>query len=81
MTIQATKINVGAYRGMPKDFIQQTISSKIAQQAAMERALLNQKYWDELLEKLRKMGGGGGGGGDSRFDRVVVSMQLMNFFK
>ena len=54
------------------------ISSKISFQASMEKAMLSQKYWDELLEKLRK-GGGGGGGGDTRFDRVAVSMQLMNF--
>ena len=54
------------------------ISSKIAFQASMEKAVLSQKYWNDLLEKLRK-GGGGGGGGDTRFDRVAVSMQLMNF--
>lgn len=57
----------------------QALASKIAFQANMERALLNQKYWDELLEKLRKMGGGGGGGNDTRFDRIAVSMQLMSF--
>ena len=53
-------------------------ASKIAFQAVLERALLNKKYWDELLDKLRKMGGGGGGS-DLRFDRIAVSMQLMNF--
>gem|GEM_PF-2353762 len=53
------------------------ISSKIAFQASMEKAMLSQQYWNELLEKLRK--GGGGGGGGSSFDRVTVSMQLMNF--
>ena len=53
------------------------ISSKISFQASMEKAMLSQKYWNDLLEKLRK--GGGGGGGDTRFDRVAVSMQLMNF--
>jgi len=45
--------------------------------AYLERSLLEKKYWDDLLEKLRKMGGGGGS--DPRFDRIAVSMQLMNF--
>ena len=53
------------------------VASKIAFTAQMERALLNNQYWDDLLEKLRKAGGGGGGG--SQFDRVTVSMQLISF--
>ena len=53
-----------------------SIASKIAFEASMQRAQLNQKYWDDILQKLRKAGGGGGG---SRFDRIIVSMQLMNF--
>lgn len=52
-------------------------ASKAAFNAAMQRAQTNQQYWNDLLEKLRKSGGGGGGG--SRFDRVTVSMQLMDF--
>ena len=55
-----------------------TIASKISFQATMERASLSQKYWNDLLEKLRKAGGGGGGS-DPKFDRVAVSMSLMNF--
>ena len=55
------------------------IASKAAFEANMERALTNKKYWDELLEKLRKSGGGGGGSNDSRFDRIAVSMMLTNF--
>ncbi len=57
----------------------QTNTSKAAFNTSMERALLSQKYWDELLEKLRRAGGGGGGGNDKRFDRVAVSMMLSNF--
>src|SRR3989338_833942 len=53
------------------------IASKAAFEASLQRSQLSQKYWDELLEKLRKAGGGGGG--SSNFDRVTVSMQLMNF--
>ncbi|MBI3590293.1 MAG: hypothetical protein HY094_02805 [Candidatus Melainabacteria bacterium] len=53
------------------------IASKIAFNASMEKAMLSQQYWDELLEKLRK--GGGGGGGSKSFDRVTVSMMLTNF--
>ena len=53
------------------------VASKIAFNAQMERTLLNNQYWNDLLEKLRKAGGGGGGG--SQFDRVTVSMQLMSF--
>lgn len=52
-------------------------ASKAAFNAAMQRAQTSQQYWNDLLEKLRKSGGGGGGG--SRFDRVTVSMQLMDF--
>ena len=54
-----------------------TVTQDNAFRAAMERALLNQKYWDELLEKLRKSGGGGGG--NKRFDKIAVSMMLTNF--
>ena len=53
-------------------------SSRIAFEASMQRAMQNQKYWDELLDKLRKSGGGGGGS-DKRFDRIAVSMMLTNF--
>ena len=52
------------------------VAAKSAFNTSLERALLSQKYWNELLEKLRK---GGGGSGSSSFDRVTVSMQLMNF--
>ena len=57
----------------------QSNAAKAAFTAGMERAQLSQKYWDELLEKLRKAGGGGGGGNDNRFDRIAVSMMLSNF--
>ena len=57
----------------------QTNTSKAAFNASMERAQLSQKYWEELLEKLRKAGGGGGGGNDKSFDRIAVSMMLSNF--
>ena len=53
------------------------IASKIAFEASMQKAQLNQAYWDELLEKLRKSGGGGGGG--SSFDKIATSMRFMNF--
>ena len=56
-----------------------TNAAKAALNTSMERAQLNQKYWDELLEKLRKAGGGGGGGSDNHFDRITVSMMLSNF--
>ena len=52
-------------------------ASKAAFNASLQRAQVSQQYWNDLLEKLRK--GGGGGGGGSRFDRVTVSMQLMDF--
>ncbi len=54
----------------------QNLTAKIMLNASMEKAQLNQRFWDELLEKLKK---GGGGGGGSSFDRVKVSMQLMDF--
>lgn len=54
-----------------------TIASKVAFEASMQKAQLNQAYWDELLEKLRKSGGGGGGG--SSFDKIATSMRFMNF--
>ena len=57
----------------------QTNASKAAFNTSMERAELSQKYWEELLEKLRRAGGGGGGGNDKRFDRIAVSMMLSNF--
>ncbi len=53
------------------------IASKIAFETSMQKAQLNQAYWDELLEKLRKFGGGGGGG--SSFDKIATSMRFMNF--
>ena len=56
----------------------QTNASKAAFNASMERAQLSQKYWEELLEKLRRAGGGGGGN-DKKFDRIAVSMMLSNF--
>lgn len=52
-------------------------ASKAAFNASLQRAQVSQQYWNDLLEKLRK--GGGGGGGGSRFDRVTVSMQVMDF--
>lgn len=45
----------------------------------MSRVIENKKYWDELLEKLRKSGGGGSG--DKGFDRIAVSMMLTNFLR
>ena len=57
----------------------QANASKAAFNAQMERASLSQKYWEEILEKLRKAGGGGGGGNDKSFDRIAVSMMLSNF--
>ena len=54
-----------------------SIASKASFQASMEKAMLSQRYWDDLLEKLRKSGGGGGD--NSKFDRITVSMQLMDF--
>lgn len=67
MAVQSVSLNVGA-------------GFKPAQrnQAYIDKALLEKKYWDDLLEKLRKSGGGGGGS-DPRFDRIAVSMQLSNF--
>lgn len=54
-------------------------ASKAAFNASMERTQVNQKYWDELLDKLRKSGGGGGSGSTNSFDRIAVSMMLSNF--
>jgi hypothetical protein len=51
-------------------------ASKVAFKATLDKAQISQKFWDDLLEKLRKAGGGGGGGS---FDRIKVSMQLMDF--
>ncbi len=56
--------------------LQQT-SSKIVFETSMQRAQLNQQYWEELLKRLRK--GGGGGGSNSQFDRIAVSMMMTNF--
>ncbi len=52
-------------------------ASKLSFEASMERSQLNQRYWDELLKKLRKSGGGSGG--SNQFDRIAVSMMLTNF--
>ena len=67
MAIELSKINY-----------QRSVVQKISFQASMERAVLNQRYWDEILEKLRKAGGGGSSS-DPKFDRIAVSMQLVNF--
>ena len=79
MAVQAITPHINHLRLVRNNDQSQVLASKIAFQANMERSLLNQKYWDELLEKLRKMGGGGGGGNDTRFDRIAVSMQLISF--
>ena len=79
MAVQAITPHINHLRLVRNNDQSQVLASKIAFQANMERSLLNQKYWDELLEKLRKMGGGGGGRNDTRFDRIAVSMQLMSF--
>ena len=55
----------------------QAKGAETALKASLERARLNNEYWEKLLEKLRKSGGGGG---DSKsFDRITVSMMLSNF--
>lgn len=57
-----------------------SVTSKVAYETALARSLENKKFWDELLEKLRRSGGGGGGS-DKRFDRIAVSMMLTNFLR
>ena len=57
----------------------QESTSKAVYLASLDRARLNQQYWEDLLEQLRKSGGGGGGGSDKRFDKIAVSMMLTNF--
>ncbi|OGI07873.1 MAG: hypothetical protein A3F80_00325 [Candidatus Melainabacteria bacterium RIFCSPLOWO2_12_FULL_35_11] len=74
MAVELNRISIGN-----RSLLQQSSVSKAALNASMERAELSQKYWNELLEKLRKAGGGGGGGNDNRFDRIAVSMMLNNF--
>lgn len=73
-----TRVSRSHYRGSVVSFDRvRESASKAAFNASMQRAVMNQKYWEDILEKLRKAGGGGGGG--SRFDRITVSMQLMDF--
>ncbi len=83
MAIQSITV-INAYRPVRRNASWQahkpTITqnvSKLSFEASMERAQLNQRYWDELLKKLRKSGGGSGG--SSQFDRIAVSMMLTNF--
>ena len=70
MSVQSINLNVGASL---------VLARKITFEASMERAIMQKKYWDELLEKLRKSGGGGSS--DKRFDRIAVSMMLSNFLR
>ena len=73
-----TRASRSHYRGSVVSFDRvRESASKAAFNTSMQRAIMNQKYWEDILEKLRKAGGGGGGG--SRFDRITVSMQLMDF--
>lgn len=53
------------------------VASKTSYEAALARSLESKKFWDELLEKLRKSGGGGG---DMRnLDKIMTSMMYMNY--
>ena len=65
----------GSYIG---NALGKSIAAKIAFEASLEKSMLSRKYWDELLEKLRKSGGGGSGS-SSKFDRIAVSMMLSSF--
>lgn len=89
MAVEVTKIQPTYYRGSSIYYLDikslqstsdklKSTSSKLSQEAAFLKALENKKYWDEILEKLKKSGGGGGSN-DRRFDRIVVSMMLTNF--
>lgn len=51
------------------------IASKASYEASLARALENKKFWDELLEKLRKSGGGGG----PKLDKIKTSLMFTNF--
>jgi len=91
MAVQLTKIPmaklpISSYKAASRGLVYQARSSgnvisfergkNIAFKASLDKAQISQKFWDDLLEKLRKAGGGGGGGS---FDRIKVSMQLMDF--
>lgn len=53
------------------------VASKTSYEAALAKSLEAKKFWDELLEKLRKSGGGGG---DMRnLDKIMTSMMFMNY--
>lgn len=54
------------------------LSANEAFKAALEKIILQNKIWEDFLEKLRKSGGGGGGG-LRRIDRIAVSFMLSNF--
>lgn len=92
MAVQLTKIPmaklpISPYKPASRGSVYQARSSSnvipfnsgknIAFKASLDKAQMSQKFWDDLLERLRKAGGGGGGGGS--FDRIKVSMQLMDF--
>lgn len=53
------------------------IASKAAYETSLMKALENKKFWDELLEKLRKSGGGGGG--SRKIDKILTSLMFANF--
>lgn len=53
------------------------IASKAAYETSLMKALENKKFWDELLEKLRKSGSGGGG--SRKIDKILTSLMFTNF--